>query len=124
MTVNGSDSYLTTAEVAERTGLSLRQLQWWTEQGVVSPLLRGGRRCWTAEDVRLLKVVRDLRARRLRLERIRPLLPAIREHLGKHPAGDRSLWINEEGKILWDEYSYAAEVSRGPLIGIVVEKED
>ena len=33
-------------EVSRLTGVSLRQLQWWDEQGVVSPVQRGHRRLY------------------------------------------------------------------------------
>lgn len=49
---------LSTSQVAKLTGATLRQLQWWDEQGQLCPKLRHGsgghggkRRAYTAEDV-------------------------------------------------------------------------
>ena len=37
----GRPETFSSLEVSEVTGVSLRQLQWWDEQGVVSPVQRG-----------------------------------------------------------------------------------
>jgi DNA-binding transcriptional MerR regulator len=56
---------MSTAEVATHIGATLRQLQWWSEQGMIRAEVKSVRtgvsRIWTPEAVRLAKLVADLR---------------------------------------------------------------
>jgi len=53
-------------EVCARSGLTYRQLDYWVRAGVIKPSLRraegsGTYRLWSAEDVRILRVLNDIR---------------------------------------------------------------
>ena len=48
-------------EVSKMTGVSLRQLQWWDEQGVVSPMQRGHRRMYQLHEVVEVSLITELR---------------------------------------------------------------
>lgn len=61
-------------DVAELTGVSLRQLQWWDEQGLVSPQQSGHRRLYTSLEVLQVSLIMSLRTKGMSLQKIRPLL--------------------------------------------------
>ena len=72
----GSARY-TSREVAELTGVTLRRLQWWDEQGLVSPLQSGHRRLYTAFEVQQVVLIRSLRNKGMSLRKIRPWLEQL-----------------------------------------------
>jgi DNA-binding transcriptional MerR regulator len=45
---------MTTKEVAKRTGVSLRQLQWWDECGYIQPAFNGHARDYSAAQVEII----------------------------------------------------------------------
>jgi len=55
--------YFTTMQVGQLTGVTLRQLQWWVEQGWVTPApkLVGHSRQWTLEMVDVVRRIKVLR---------------------------------------------------------------
>lgn len=71
-----------TSEVAEITGLSLRQLQWWDERKIAQPTKKQGwRRTYDAADLLLINVVRDLRNKHMSLAKVAKRLPLITKAL-------------------------------------------
>lgn len=71
-----------TAEVAKLTGVSLRQLQFWDERGIVQPAEwgkgRGGGsgryRRYSEDQLRLIRRMAKLRRAGVSLQKLRPLL--------------------------------------------------
>jgi DNA-binding transcriptional MerR regulator len=61
----------TTAEVAALVGVSLRQLQWWDEQGFISPTIQFPKRLYNANHLLQIAVVVELRRKGLTLQAIR-----------------------------------------------------
>ena len=51
----------TSGDVARIAGVSLRQLQWWDERGVVSPRQEGHRRVYLNQEVVEVSVIAELR---------------------------------------------------------------
>ena len=72
----GSATYKS-REVAELTGVTLRRLQWWDEQGLVSPMQSGHRRLYTAFEVQQVVLIRSLRNKGMSLQKIRPWLEQL-----------------------------------------------
>ena len=66
-------------QVAERTGLSLRTIRWYEEEGLVVPTARtaGGFRLYGEEDVARLEVVRRMKPLGFALEEMRELLTVL-----------------------------------------------
>ncbi len=64
----------TSLDVSEVTEVSLRQLQWWDEQGLVSPRQSGHRRLYTKFEVLQVSLINGLRKKGISLQKIRPLL--------------------------------------------------
>ena len=73
----------TSAEVAALTGISLRQLQWWDERGIVVPERSGHKRLYSLDDMAEVAVLCDLRRRGFPLQRLRSVLGFLRQELGK-----------------------------------------
>ncbi len=70
-------------DVAGLTGVSLRQLQWWDEQGVVTPMQKGRRRLYNPTEVLLVSVIVGLRRKKLSLQKIRKVVDELK--------GDKSI---------------------------------
>jgi MerR family copper efflux transcriptional regulator len=68
-------------QVAERTGLSLRTIRWYEEEGLVVPTARtdGGFRLYSADDVARLEVIKRMKPIGFALEEMRELLTLLAE---------------------------------------------
>jgi DNA-binding transcriptional MerR regulator len=62
---------MNTIEVQRIARVSFRQLQWWDEQGIVSPRQNGHRRDYTEADARAVMILAELRRRGLPLRMAR-----------------------------------------------------
>ncbi len=76
----------TSTDVAEITGVSLRQLQWWDEKKVVSPRQEGHRRLYLTEEVLEISVIAELRRKGFSLQKIRRVLRFLQRNIGKRLA--------------------------------------
>jgi DNA-binding transcriptional MerR regulator len=74
---------LTSNEVAALTGISLRQLQWWDERGLVVPERKGHRRLYSLDDLAEVAVIAELRRKGFSLQRMRKVVRFLRQELGK-----------------------------------------
>ena len=74
---------LTSNEVAALTGISLRQLQWWDERGLVVPERKGHRRLYSLDDLAEVAVIAELRRKGFSLQRMRKVVRYLRQELGK-----------------------------------------
>ena len=61
-------------DVTTITGVSLRQLQWWDEQGVVTPMQIGHRRLYNTAEVLQVSLIMGLRRKGMSLQKIRRVL--------------------------------------------------
>jgi DNA-binding transcriptional MerR regulator len=77
------DSGFTSSQVVEFTGITLRQLQWWDERGMVVPRRQGHRRLYSLEDLAEIAVICELRQRGLSLQRVRKVMGFLQRELGK-----------------------------------------
>ncbi len=78
----GAEGY-TTVDVSRVSGVSLRQLQWWDEQDVVSPTHAGHRRFYQPEEVVEVTVIAELRRKGFSLQKIRRVLKFLQKEMGK-----------------------------------------
>lgn len=78
-----ADIILTSNEVAALTGISLRQLQWWDERGLVVPARQGHRRLYSLDDLAEVAVIAELRRKGFSLQRMRKVVRFLRQELGK-----------------------------------------
>ncbi len=65
------------------TGISLRQLQWWDERGIVVPARDGHRRVYSLDHLAEVAVICELRARGFSLQKIRRVIRFLQRELGK-----------------------------------------
>ena len=76
----------TSREVAARTGITLRQLQWWDERGIVVPARRGHKRVYSLEDLSEIAVICELRERGFPLQKVRNVVRFLHREFGKRLA--------------------------------------
>jgi len=70
-------------QVVALTGISLRQLQWWDERGLVSPAREGRNRLYSLADLTEISVICELRQRGFSLQRVRRVIRFLQRELGK-----------------------------------------
>ena len=71
------------SDVARICGVSLRQLQWWDERGLVVPSRAGHKRLYSLDDLAEVAVICELRARGFSLQKIRRIVRFLQRELGK-----------------------------------------
>lgn len=136
--VRGERSHraFTSEKVLALTGASKRQLQYWDEEGFLSPSLRrregkGRRRLYTFRDLVSLRVVAQLRQAGISLQLIRKVVEHLRGLDYEHPLTEIRFWA-VDGELYFRE----ADTIRGghrltqaviagtvPLAAIVEELE-
>jgi len=73
----------TSRRVADLTGISLRQLQWWDERRIVVPARDGHKRIYSLDDLAEIAVICELRERGFSLQKIRRVIRFLQRELGK-----------------------------------------
>src|SRR5258708_15881602 len=71
------------SDVARISGVSLRQLQWWDEQHVVSPRHDGHKRVYLPNEVIEVTVIAELRRKGFSLQKIRRVLRYLQREMGR-----------------------------------------
>jgi DNA-binding transcriptional MerR regulator len=97
----------TSSDVSRIGGVSLRQLQWWDEQKVVSPRHEGHKRVYNAEEVVEITVIAELRRKGFSLQKIRRVLRFLQREMGRRLADvltqDSDLHLLTDGKAIYLE---------------------
>ena len=73
----------TSREVMQLTGISLRQLQWWDERGIVVPARDGHKRIYSLDDLAEVAVICELRERGFSLQKIRRVVRFLQREFAK-----------------------------------------
>ena len=117
----------TSREVAALTGITLRQLQWWDERGIVKPQREGHRRLYSVEDLSEIAVISEMRRRGFSLQRMRKVVRFLQREFGKRLAeavsGASEYHLLTDGKHIYLETS-ARQIldilnnSKQPLLSI------
>jgi DNA-binding transcriptional MerR regulator len=98
------------ADVSRLSGVSLRQLQWWDEQKVVSPRHEGHKRLYATEEVIEVTVIAELRRKGFSLQKIRRVLRFLQREMGKRladvMAAESELHLLTDGKSIYLEDSH------------------
>lgn len=104
-----SERASSSSDVARMAGVSLRQLQWWDEQKVVSPRHEGHRRVYSPQDVVEISVIAELRRKGFSLQKIRRVLRFLQKEMGKHItdvlSGESEMHLLTDGKTIYLEDS-------------------
>lgn len=106
----------TSAKTSALTGLSKRQLQYWDEQGFISPSLRrregrGRRRLYDFRDLVSLRAAADLRENGISLQLIRKVVDHLRGLDYEHPLAELRFWV-DEGRLYFSEAGTVREGRR------------
>ena len=72
----------TSQEVSDLTGATPRQLQWWDEQGVVTPVQIGHKRLYTTFEALQVSLIIGLREKRMSLQKTRQILQNLSSQHG------------------------------------------
>ncbi len=114
-------------EVADLSGVTARQLQWWDEKGVVSPQHHGHRRRYRLEELLEVTVISELRDKGFSLQKIRKVLRFLQRELGRRLAdllkasSDYHLLTDGKNIFLEDNHKKIIDLlknSRQPIISV------
>jgi MerR-like DNA binding protein len=102
---DASTAAFTPASVAKLAGLSLRQLQRWTNCGVIVVGRNGRTRCYSSDDLLLILVLSELRRKKLSFQKVRSIAPKVAAYLvglgGVPPARRPRLFVLTDGRKVW-----------------------
>ncbi|MBA3974385.1 MAG: MerR family transcriptional regulator [Candidatus Solibacter sp.] len=112
LAANGSElQAYSSADVARLSGVSLRQLQWWDEQKVVSPCHDGHKRIYDMAEVVEVSVIAELRRKGFSLQKIRRVLRFLQREMGKRLADilapESDIHLLTDGKHIYLEEDHA-----------------
>lgn len=120
-------------DVAKMTSVSLRQLQWWDEQGVVSPVQRGHRRIYHIREVVEVSLITELRRKGISLQKIRKVLKFLKKELGGdgflgavRNGGEVHLLTDGQNLYLERNHSNIVDIlknARQPIIGVCISDQ-
>jgi len=131
--VNGyaAETY-SSLDVSNMTGVSLRQLQWWDEQGVVSPVQRGHRRMYQLHEVVEVSLITELRRKGISLQKIRRVLRFLKKELGPQfmaavqDGGEVHLLTDGKTLFLETDHSSIVDILKNaeqPIIGVCISDQ-
>jgi len=107
--VSAEETY-SSSEVAQIAQVSLRQLQWWDEQSVVSPRHEGHKRVYLAQEVIEISLIAELRRKGFSLQKIRQVLDYLQRELGSRLrevlSGGADLHLLTDGKSVYLERNH------------------
>ncbi len=104
-----------TTQVAEAANVTLRQLQWWSEKGVVTPGYEYHARAYDQDDLFKALIVARMRSKGLSLQRVRACLKYLPlENLQRNP--EAVLLIRRKGMRICSEEAAvrAMDLENGP----------
>lgn len=113
------------SDVCRMAGVTLRQLQWWDERGILSPQQEGRRRLYETGGAIVMMVIAELRRKGLSLQKIRRLTRTVRREIdrrrGELLSGQSELFLLTEGKTSYFEEDVGRVIdllkrSRKPLL--------
>jgi DNA-binding transcriptional MerR regulator len=119
----------TSNQVVAATGISLRQLQWWDEQGLLVPSRVGHRRLYSMDDLAEVAVIAELRRKGFSLQRMRKIIRFLRQEIGKRlvetVGGNSDYHLLTDGRRIYLENSEKQIVdilknARQPMFAICV----
>ncbi len=102
-----ADRTFTSTEVARIAEISLRQLQWWDEQKLVSPYKQGHKRLYRPEEVLEVTAIAELRRKGFSLQKLRRVVRFLnrkmRRRLSDVLSGESELHLLTDGKSIYLE---------------------
>jgi DNA-binding transcriptional MerR regulator len=115
--VSAEDNVFSSTDVSRLSNVSLRQLQWWDEQKVVSPRHEGHRRLYALEEVVEVSVIAELRKKGFSLQKIRRVLRFLQREMAKRL--EEMLNPESDLHLLTDGKTIHMEQDRGRIVDIL-----
>jgi DNA-binding transcriptional MerR regulator len=107
----------TSRSVAELTGITPRQLQWWDERGIVTPARQGHRRLYSMEELAEIGVICELRRRGFSLQQVRKVMRFLQGEFNKRLA--ETVSGTSEYHLLVDGSNLYLETSARQIVNIL-----
>jgi len=107
----------TSNEIVALTGITLRQLQWWDERGVVKPEREGHRRVYSINQLTEVALICQLRRKGFSLQGVRKVLWLLAHEFGKGLA--EGVERNSEIHLLTDGKRLYLETSAKQIVDIL-----
>lgn len=112
LAASGSETQTySSADVARLSGVSLRQLQWWDEQKVVSPQHDGHKRNYNMAEVVEVSVIAELRRKGFSLQKIRRVLRFLQKEMSRRLADilapESDIHLLTDGKHIYLEQDHS-----------------
>jgi DNA-binding transcriptional MerR regulator len=120
------------SDVCRMAGVTLRQLQWWDERGILSPQQEGRRRLYASSGAIAMMVIAELRRKGVSLQKIRRLTRTVRREIDRRQnellAGKAEVFLLTDGKTTYLENDAARVIdllkrSRKPLLLISISDQ-
>jgi DNA-binding transcriptional MerR regulator len=109
--------HFTSNEVVRLTGITLRQLQWWDERGVVKPEREGHRRVYSMNQLTEIAVICQLRHKGFSLQGVRKVMRFLAHEFGK--GLDEIVDRNSDIHLLTDGVHLYLETSAKQIVDIL-----
>jgi DNA-binding transcriptional MerR regulator len=107
----------TSRRVAELTGITPRQLQWWDERDLVTPSRDGRRRLYSMEELAEIGIICELRRRGFSLQQVRKVMRFLQGEFGKRLA--ETVCGTSEYHLLVDGSNLYLETSARQIVNIL-----
>jgi DNA-binding transcriptional MerR regulator len=111
------EAKFTSRSVAELTGITPRQLQWWDERGIVTPARQGHRRLYSMEELAEIGVICELRRRGFSLQQVRKVMRFLQGEFNKRLA--ETVSGTSEYHLLVDGSNLYLETSARQIVNIL-----
>jgi DNA-binding transcriptional MerR regulator len=107
----------TSLEIAQLTGITLRQLQWWDEQDIVAASRSGHRRIYSLNDLAEIAIICELRRRGFSLQKVRSITQFLQKQFGSRLV--EAVRFTEESYLLTDGSNIYLEDSARSVVDLL-----
>lgn len=97
-----------TKQVAQRTGATIRQLQWWDEKEIIKPEIRGRRRYYSPDQVAEAQLLVKLFDKGVSLQKSRGVVDTLRKYRPSYDfLGVKTIYVlvNQDGCGRFDPFA-------------------
>jgi DNA-binding transcriptional MerR regulator len=92
----------TSNAVSRSVGVTLRQLQWWDERSLVSPLQSNHRRIYGPRQLAEIRLIAALRKKKISLQKCRQIMIRLRREGIRIEAGKAYLIIDQQQRVTFE----------------------
>jgi DNA-binding transcriptional MerR regulator len=114
----------TSNAVSQHVGVTLRQLQWWDERSLVSPLQDHHRRVYGPRELAEIRLIAALRKKKISLQKCRQIMFRLRREGIRIEAGKGYLMIDQQHRVTFERnLKTICDVmarSAGPMILVAI----